>query len=63
MFHVKLLVYAKIYHIESAIVIEEITKFHDIYKFVCDRIKPDERSIQDIVIILDIIMNYYSKIL
>ena len=23
-----------------------MTKYHDIYKFVCDRIKPSERSIQ-----------------
>ena len=42
----KLLIYAKIDHIESAIVIEEMTKYYDIYKFVCDRIKPSERSIQ-----------------
>ena len=42
----KLLVYAKIDHIESTRVIEEMVKFHDIYKFVCDRITPDERSIQ-----------------
>lgn len=42
----KLLVYAKIDHIESARVIEEMTKYHDIYKFVCDRVKPSERSIQ-----------------
>ena len=42
----KLLVYAKIDHIESARVIEEMAKYHDIYKFVCDRIKPSERSIQ-----------------
>lgn len=42
----KLLVYAKIGHIESARVIEEMAKYHDIYKFVCDRIKPSERSIQ-----------------
>lgn len=42
----KLLVYAKIDHIESARVIAEMTKYHDIYKFVCDRIKPSERSIQ-----------------
>jgi len=42
----KLLVYAKIDHIESARVIEEMAKYHDIYKFVCDRITPSERSIQ-----------------
>ena len=42
----KLLVYAKIDHIGSARVIEEMAKYHDIYKFVCDRITPDERSIQ-----------------
>ena len=39
----KLLVYAKIDHIKSTRVIEEMAKFHDIYKFVCDRITPDER--------------------
>ena len=42
----KLLIYAKIGHIVSTKVIEEMTKYHDIYKFVCDRIKPSERSIQ-----------------
>ena len=42
----KLIVYAKIDHIESARVIEEIAKYHDIYKFVCDRIKPSQCSIQ-----------------
>jgi len=42
----KLLVYAKIDPIESARVIEEMAKYNDIYKFVCDRIKPSERSIQ-----------------
>ena len=42
----KLLVYAKIDHNESTRIIEEMAKFHDIYKFVCDRISPDERSIQ-----------------
>ena len=42
----KLLIYAKIGHIVSTKVIEEMTKYHDIYKFVCDRIKPSVRSIQ-----------------
>ena len=42
----KLLVYDKMDHIESARVIEEIAKYHDIYKFVCDRIKPSQCSIQ-----------------
>ena len=42
----KLLVYAKIDHIGSTRVIEEIAKYHDIYTFECDRIKPSERSIQ-----------------
>lgn len=52
----KLLVYAKIDHIESARVIEEMTKYHDIYKFICDRIEPDERSIQRYRNDLDLIM-------
>ena len=42
----KLLIYAKMDHIESTRVIKEMAKYHDIYKFVCDRIKPSERSIQ-----------------
>lgn len=42
----KLIIYAKIDHIESARVIAEMAKYHDIYKFVCDRINPSERTIQ-----------------
>lgn len=42
----KLLVYSKIDHIESARIIADMTKYHDIYKFVCDRITPSERTIQ-----------------
>lgn len=42
----KLIFYAKIDHIESARVINEMAKFYDIYKFVSDGITPDERSIQ-----------------
>ena len=42
----KLLIYAEIDHVESARMIEELSKYHDIYKFVCDRITPSERTIQ-----------------
>ena len=42
----KLLVYAKIDHVESTRMIEELAKYHDIYKFVCDGITPSERTIQ-----------------
>lgn len=42
----KLFIHAKMNYIESSRVIEEIVKFKDIYKFVCDRISPDECSIQ-----------------
>ena len=42
----KLHIYAKIDHIKSTRVIEEMIKFHDTYKFVCDRITPDKCSIQ-----------------
>ena len=42
----KLIIYAKIEHIESARIIEDMAKYHDIYKYVCDRIQPSERSIQ-----------------
>lgn len=42
----KLLVYAKIEHVESAKYIADMAQYHDIYKFVCDGISPSERSIQ-----------------
>ena len=42
----KFLVYAKIDHIESARIIADMAKYHEIYKFVSDEVKPSERSIQ-----------------
>ena len=42
----KLLVYSKIEHIESAKIISSMAKYHDIYKFVCDTIRPSERTVQ-----------------
>lgn len=42
----KLLVYAKMEHMDSARVIADMAKYHDIFKFVCDGIIPSERSIQ-----------------
>ena len=42
----KLIVYAKLEHIESARIIADMAKYHDIYKFVCDGITPSERTIQ-----------------
>ena len=42
----KLLIYAKIEHIESAKYIADMARYHDIYKYVCNDIKPSERSIQ-----------------
>ena len=42
----KLIVYAKLEHIESARIIAEMAKYHDIYKYVCDGITPSERTIQ-----------------
>ena len=42
----KLLVYAKIEHMDSARVIADMAKYHDIFKYVCDGITPSERSIQ-----------------
>lgn len=42
----KLIVYAKLDHIESGRIIEDMAKYHDIYKFVCDGITPSERTIQ-----------------
>ena len=36
----KLIVYAKIDHIESVGVIEDMSKYWGIYKFVCEKIKP-----------------------
>ena len=34
-----------------------MTKYHDIYKYVCDRIKPSERSIQRYI---DELGHYYE---
>ena len=42
----KLIVYAKLEHIESARIIADMAKYHDIYKFFCDGIMPSERTIQ-----------------
>ena len=42
----KLLVYAKIEHMDSARVIADMAKYHDVFKYVCDGITPSERSIQ-----------------
>ena len=42
----KLIVYAKLEHIESDRIIADMAKYHDIYKFVCDGITPSERTIQ-----------------
>lgn len=42
----KLLVYSKCNHIESAEVIADMVKYHDIYRFVCDGFKPSARTIQ-----------------
>lgn len=43
---IKLLVWAKLEHMDSARIIEEMAKYHDIFKFVCDGITPSERTIQ-----------------
>ncbi|SDA57534.1 hypothetical protein SAMN02910315_01420 [Methanobrevibacter millerae] len=41
----KLIVYAKLEHIESARIIVDMTKYYGIYKFVCDGIIPSEMTI------------------
>lgn len=41
----KLIVYAKTNHITYASDIEDLARYHDVYKFVCDGITPDERTI------------------
>ncbi|MEE3489838.1 MAG: transposase [Methanobrevibacter sp.] len=42
----KLLVYAKIQHIDRTSIIADMARYHDIFKYVCDDIRPSERSIQ-----------------
>mgnify|MGYP000881743458 FL=1 len=42
----KLLIYAKIQHIDRTSIITDMARYHDIFKYVCDDIKPSERSIQ-----------------
>ncbi len=36
----KLIVYAKINHVTSSEVIEDLAFYHDVYKYVCDYIQP-----------------------
>ena len=42
----KLFVYAKIQHIDRTSIIADMARYHDIFRFVCDDIRPSERSIQ-----------------
>ena len=42
----KLLVYAKIEHVESAKYIADMAKYHEIYRYVSDDVSPSERSVQ-----------------
>ena len=42
----KLLVYAKINHVESAKYIADLARYHEVYRFVSDDIKPSKRSVQ-----------------
>ena len=42
----KLLVYTKIQHIDRTSIIADMARYHDIFRFVCDDIRPSERSIQ-----------------
>lgn len=42
----KLIIYAKIVHMDSASIIAEMAKYHDIFRYVSDDIQPSERSIQ-----------------
>jgi hypothetical protein len=42
----KLLVYAKIEHVESAKYIADMARYHEVYRFVSDDVKPSERSVQ-----------------
>ncbi len=42
----KLLVYAKIQHIDRTSIIADMVRYHDIFRYVSDDIRPSERSIQ-----------------
>ena len=42
----KLLVYSKIQHIDRTSIIADMAKYHDIFRYVSDDIRPSERSIQ-----------------
>jgi transposase len=42
----KLLVYAKIQHIDRTSIIADMARYHDIFRYVSDDIRPSERSIQ-----------------
>ena len=56
----KLLVYAKIEHMDSARIITDMARYHDIFKYVCDGITPSKRSIQRY---RDEYGEYYEKLL
>ena len=57
----KLLVYAKIQHIDRTSIIADMARYHDIFKYVCDDIRPSERSIQSIEENTLVISKYYYK--
>ena len=42
----KLLVYSKIQHIDRTTIIADMVKYHNIFRYVSDDIRPSERSIQ-----------------
>ena len=42
----KLLIYAKIQHIDRTSIIADMARYHDIFKYIFDDIRPSERSIQ-----------------
>lgn len=42
----KLLIYAKIQHIDRTSIIADMARYHDIFRYDCDDIRPSEKSIQ-----------------
>ena len=57
----KLLVYAKIQHIDRTSIIADMARYHDIFKYVCDDIRHSESSIQGIVENTVVISKYCCK--
>ena len=57
----KLLVYAKIQHIDRTSIIADMARYHDIFRYICDDIRPSEVQFKGIKENAVVILKYYCK--